>query len=374
MPLGCTPENAHVRTTTIRRPTGAAARTGVGDVLGVVWDDGRTHDPLSPSLPAARYPIAGSPVVARTVDAAAAVAGDVVVVSTDSAVRAAARSADASVSLSEPADVAAHATTHDHVLVVPASVDAPADVLETLADRAPAVAVRDDGHDTDATAHSLPADAFADHDDATLPVPSSAAAPVSCDGLYDVRRPWELLAANERALERQERTLAGAVHPDATCRGAVVVEEGAHVDAGVVLDGPVFVGSGATVGPNAYVRGATCIDVDSHVGHGVEVKNSVIFPGAAAPHLSYVGDSVLGPGANLGAGSVVANLRHDGRDVAVAFDGQRVSSGRRKFGAVVGADARLGIGTRVNAGVTVGADATTVPGETVMRDRGCQSA
>jgi bifunctional UDP-N-acetylglucosamine pyrophosphorylase/glucosamine-1-phosphate N-acetyltransferase len=65
----------------------------------------------------------------------------------------------------------------------------------------------------------------------------------------------------------------------------------------------------------------------------------------------------------------VANLRHDDADVRVAHDGDRVSTGRRKFGAVVGEGAKLGIGTRLNAGVTVGPGATTHPGEVLTRDK-----
>jgi bifunctional UDP-N-acetylglucosamine pyrophosphorylase/glucosamine-1-phosphate N-acetyltransferase len=189
-----------------------------------------------------------------------------------------------------------------------------------------------------------------------------------------VRRPWELLAATEAVLADQSRSVDGDVHPDADLRGAVVVEPGAEIDAGVVVEGPAYVSSGSTVGPNAYVRGKTLLDVDVHVGHGVEIKGSVLMAGASAPHLSYVGDSVIGPGANLGAGTVVANLRHDEADVRVTHDGDRVSTGRRKFGAVVGADAKLGIGTRLNAGVTVGPGGTTHPGEVLTRDRDVEGA
>jgi bifunctional UDP-N-acetylglucosamine pyrophosphorylase/glucosamine-1-phosphate N-acetyltransferase len=108
---------------------------------------------------------------------------------------------------------------------------------------------------------------------------------------------------------------------------------------------------------------------DARVGHAVEVKRSVLLPGATAGHLAYVGDSVVGHDANLGAGTVVANLRHDGADVRVTVKGERVSTGRRKFGAVVGPGAKTGIDTSLAPGVTLGADATTAPGETLLRDR-----
>jgi bifunctional UDP-N-acetylglucosamine pyrophosphorylase/glucosamine-1-phosphate N-acetyltransferase len=184
-----------------------------------------------------------------------------------------------------------------------------------------------------------------------------------------VGRPWELLEANERKLPEMERRLAGDVAAAADLRGTVVVEAGATVEPGVVIEGPVLVRAGASVGPNAYVRGATLVGEGVHVGQSVELKNTVVRRGTNVPHLSYVGDSVLGRDANLGAGTTVANLRHDDESVRLTVKGERVSTGRRKFGVVVGDRAKTGIDTTLNAGVTLSAGARTAPGETVLHDR-----
>jgi bifunctional UDP-N-acetylglucosamine pyrophosphorylase/glucosamine-1-phosphate N-acetyltransferase len=193
--------------------------------------------------------------------------------------------------------------------------------------------------------------------------------PVALDRWLDVGRPWELLAANEWKLGDLDRRVAGDVAAGADLRGAVVVESGATVEPGVVIEGPALIRSGASVGPNAYVRGATLIGPDAHVGHSVELKNTVVRAGTNVPHLSYVGDSVLGRDVNLGAGTTVANLRHDDAPVKLTVKGERVSTGRRKFGIVVGDGAKTGIDTNLNAGVTLSPGATTEPGETVTRDR-----
>ncbi|MXR20345.1 bifunctional sugar-1-phosphate nucleotidylyltransferase/acetyltransferase [Halobacterium bonnevillei] len=190
--------------------------------------------------------------------------------------------------------------------------------------------------------------------------------PVSFDKWLDVGRPWELLEANEWKLAELDRRVDGDVHPDADIRGDVVVEAGAAVDAGVVVQGPALVREGASVGPNAYVRGATLVGRDAKVGHSVEVKNSVFSSGATAGHLSYVGDSVLGEDVNLGAGTTVANLRHDDAPVELPVKGERVSTGRRKFGVVLGDGAKTGINTSLNAGVKLPAGASTTPDETVL--------
>ena len=192
---------------------------------------------------------------------------------------------------------------------------------------------------------------------------------VEVDRWLDVGRPWELLAANEWKLGELERRIDGEVRGDATLRGSVVVESGANVEPGVVVEGPALIRSGAEVGPNAYVRGATMLGEDTHVGHGVEIKNSVIGAGSAVPHVSYVGDSVLGEGVNLGAGTQVANLRHDDESVRQTVKGERVSTGRRKYGVVAGGGVKTAVNTSINPGVTLSSGARTTPGESVTRDR-----
>ncbi|ACV13078.1 Nucleotidyl transferase [Halorhabdus utahensis DSM 12940] len=193
--------------------------------------------------------------------------------------------------------------------------------------------------------------------------------PVPLSRWRDVGRPWELLEANETLLAELDGTVDGTVSDDAELRGTVVVEAGATIEPGVVIEGPVYVSRGASVGPNAYLRGGTFLGADVHVGNGVEIKNSVIRRGTNVPHLSYVGDSVLGQDVNFGAGTNVANLRHDGATVHLTVKGDRISTGRRKFGVVVGDGVKTGINTSLEPGVTLSGGTVTEPGERVRRDR-----
>ena len=200
-------------------------------------------------------------------------------------------------------------------------------------------------------------------------IDSYAVETVSVERWLGVGRPWELLEANEWKLAEIDRRVDGAVHDHAELRGLVVVESGAIVDRGVVIEGPALIREGAEIGPNAYVRGSTYIGPDTHVGSNVEIKNSVVMRGSHVPHLSYVGDSVLGERVNFGAGTQVANLRHDGEPVETTVKGERVSTDRRKFGVVAGPDVNTAINTSLNAGIVLSAGATTTPGESVLRDR-----
>lgn len=185
----------------------------------------------------------------------------------------------------------------------------------------------------------------------------------------DVGRPWDLLAAAERALAEMKEERRGTVEPGATLKGKVIVAEGALVKAGSYVEGPVYIGPRAVVGPNCYLRPGTFLLEDTKVGNGCEIKASLLMAGAHAAHLSYVGDSVLGERTNLGAGTLVANLRHDGKTVKVTQEGQRVDTRRRKLGVILGDDVHTGINTSLNVGVMLPAGGATRPGEIVMESR-----
>lgn len=189
------------------------------------------------------------------------------------------------------------------------------------------------------------------------------------DTWRDVGWPWDLLGANQDALSTMTPRIDGDVHPSAEIHGPVHIAENATVRAGCVIEGPVKIMPGASVGPNAYVRGATTLGPGAKIGHGCEVKNSVLFEGAKVPHVSYVGDSILGREVNLGAGTQVANLRHDGASILVDTPKGRQDSGRRKLGVVLGDGVKTGINASLNVGVMLGPGELVGPGATVAKSK-----
>lgn len=193
---------------------------------------------------------------------------------------------------------------------------------------------------------------------------------VDYDGPWlDVGRPWELLEATEVTLAELDDRIEGTVEEGAHLSGPVVVENGARIRSGSYIEGPVVIGADADIGPNAYLRSGSVIGPNARIGNSVEVKQSIVMADTSVGHLSYVGDSVLGADVNFGAGTMVANLRHDDRSIAVTVKGERVDTGRRKLGVIVGDRTKTGINTSLNAGVVLGVGAKTKPGETVLRDR-----
>jgi UDP-N-acetylglucosamine diphosphorylase / glucose-1-phosphate thymidylyltransferase / UDP-N-acetylgalactosamine diphosphorylase / glucosamine-1-phosphate N-acetyltransferase / galactosamine-1-phosphate N-acetyltransferase len=184
----------------------------------------------------------------------------------------------------------------------------------------------------------------------------------------DIGHPWTLLEANDRAMKSLKGSIQGKIEEGANLHGEVYVASSAIVKSGVYIEGPVYIGEGCDVGPNSYIRPGTVLAQNNKVGAGSEVKNSILLNGAHIPHLSYVGDSIIGEKTNFGAGTITANLRFDNKPVKMTSKGQRVDTGRRKFGAVVGDNVQTGINVSIHPGVIIGNNAWIEPGSVVTVD------
>ena len=180
--------------------------------------------------------------------------------------------------------------------------------------------------------------------------------------------PWDMLEANQRILESEKSVAKGIVEKGVHLSGSVVLEEGSVVKAGSYLEGPVHVGKRCHVGPNSYLRPYSTLGDDVKVGAGCEVKNSIVMKNTRIPHLSYIGDSIIGEDCSLGAGTITANLRFDEAMVKSRVRGSWVSSGRKKLGAILGDGVRTGINVSTFPGVKVGRGAWIGPGAIVDRD------
>lgn len=137
-------------------------------------------------------------------------------------------------------------------------------------------------------------------------------------------------------------------------RGIIHIDEAAIIGPAVHITGPCYIGPNAEVRHSALIRENTWACADSVIGHCSEIKHSILLPRAKAPHFNYVGDSIIGGGVNLGAGVKLSNLRHDGKEVIVKFEGRKIPSGIRKFGAILGEGVQLGCNSVTNPGVILG--------------------
>ena len=192
-----------------------------------------------------------------------------------------------------------------------------------------------------------------------------ATLPAELAPVFDPEAPWALLGEPLDALLAglPSSSIEGRLDPGAHILGdRIVVSSGARIHAGAVIEGPVYLGRDAQVLPGAYLRGGVWLGNGARVGANTEVKHAVFLPGARAPHLNYVGDSILGAGVNLGAGTILANFRHDGADIVIPTDGEHLATGRRKLGAVLGDDVKTGCNAVLHPGVVVGHGTNIYPG------------
>ncbi len=173
----------------------------------------------------------------------------------------------------------------------------------------------------------------------------------------DVGYPWDMLTANEYLLETISSELNGTIEENVIVKGQLILGKGSVIKSGTYIEGPCIIGENTVVGPNAYIRPGTTVGNNCHIGHAVEIKNSIIFDDTKIPHYNYIGDSVIGSRCNFGAGTKIANLRHDHGPVKV---GGR-STGRKKFGAVIGDDVLFGINCSVNTGSSIGSGTRVAP-------------
>jgi bifunctional UDP-N-acetylglucosamine pyrophosphorylase/glucosamine-1-phosphate N-acetyltransferase len=184
---------------------------------------------------------------------------------------------------------------------------------------------------------------------------------VEIDLWIDVGYPWDLLDANEQMLKNLSGEIRGEVEEGAVIKGNVVVGEGTIIRVGSYIIGPTIIGRNCTIGPNCFIRPYTSIGNNCHIGAAVEIKNSIIMTNTNIPHLNYVGDSIIGENCNFGAGTKIANLRLDEKEIYVSIKGKKVSTGRKKFGAVIGDNVKTGINVSINIGTMVGNDVYIAP-------------
>lgn len=169
----------------------------------------------------------------------------------------------------------------------------------------------------------------------------------------EIGRPWDILTANELILREMEPQTSGTIEPGATLKGPVSIGRGSIIRSGAYIVGPAIIGEECDIGPNCYIRATTCIGDRVRIGNAVEIKNSAIMNDSKIGHLSYVGDSVIGEGCNFGAGTICSNLRHDRANIKSFVKGERVDSGRRKLGVIMGDRVMIGINTSIYPGTVI---------------------
>jgi NDP-sugar pyrophosphorylase family protein len=151
------------------------------------------------------------------------------------------------------------------------------------------------------------------------------------------------------------------------CVGEAYVGDDVHIGAGTVVEdgvmikGPAIIGKNCEIRHNAYIRDHVMIGDNCVIGNSCEFKNSLLFNNCQVPHFSYVGDSVFGYKAHLGAGVKISNIKLMKGNVIVEIDGKPFDTGLRKFGALLADDTDIGCNTVLNPGSIIGRGSIVYP-------------
>jgi len=172
---------------------------------------------------------------------------------------------------------------------------------------------------------------------------------------------WEALKKIEPYLAKVAKQNSPPRFPGATIGDRVIIGAGTVVEPGAMIKGPAIIGKNCQIRHNAYIRENVLIGDHCVVGNASELKNALLFNGAQVPHYNYVGDSILGHQAHLGAGVKISNLKLTAGNIFVELDGAPRDTGLRKFGALLGDHAEAGCNAVLNPGSILGRGAMVYP-------------
>ena len=182
---------------------------------------------------------------------------------------------------------------------------------------------------------------------------------IAADYLRTAEYPWELLDGLSDYVKR----LGAALDPEKNEeRGEYVwVAKSASVAPTAHLGSPLIVDEGAEIRHCAFIRGSAIVGKGAVVGNSTELKNVILFNQVQVPHYNYVGDSILGYKAHMGAGSITSNVKSDKTLVVVKDGAEEIATGRKKFGAMLGDRVEVGCNSVLNPGTVIGPDTNVYP-------------
>lgn len=171
--------------------------------------------------------------------------------------------------------------------------------------------------------------------------------------------PWEVLSDISDFIIRLGKTLS----PDEFDNPSenVWIAKDAEIYPSAFIKGPCIIDRGAEVRHCAFIRGSVIVGKNAVVGNSTELKNVVLFDGVQVPHYNYVGDSILGHKAHMGAGSITSNVKGTKEPVVVKNGSELIPTGRKKFGAILGDFAEIGCGSILNPGCIIGRNTQIYP-------------
>lgn len=184
---------------------------------------------------------------------------------------------------------------------------------------------------------------------------------LAADYLKQFTYPWEALAGLSDFIKELGKTLSAEEfdHPEEDvwiAKDAVFYNRITNY-----IKGPAIIGHGTEIRPGAFVRGSVIVGDNCVVGNSTELKNVILFDNVQVPHYNYVGDSILGYKAHMGAGSITSNVKSDKLNVVIKNGEELIPTNRKKVGAMLGDRVEIGCNSVLNPGTVVGRDSNVYP-------------
>ena len=170
--------------------------------------------------------------------------------------------------------------------------------------------------------------------------------------------PWQALAGITELILNLGPTLGDAYEEVAP---TVWVHKTASVAPSAYLGAPCIIGAGTEIRHCAFIRGSALVGANCVVGNSVELKNVILFDSVQVPHFNYVGDSILGYKSHMGAGAVTSNVKSDQTLVTVKNGDEKMETGLKKFGAMLGDHVEVGCNSVLNPGTVIGRNSNVYP-------------
>ncbi|CCZ40492.1 MAG: UDP-N-acetylglucosamine pyrophosphorylase [Butyribacter sp.] len=182
---------------------------------------------------------------------------------------------------------------------------------------------------------------------------------IAADIFTDIDFPWEVLPKIKDFITG----LGESLSPDDYDKKGdnVWIAKSAAIAPTATINGPCIIGKDTEVRPGAFIRGNAIVGEKCVVGNSTELKNVILFNNVQVPHYNYVGDSILGYKSHMGAGSITSNVKSDKTNVVIKYEGDKIETGLKKMGAILGNYVEVGCNSVLNPGTIIGSNTNIYP-------------
>lgn len=182
---------------------------------------------------------------------------------------------------------------------------------------------------------------------------------IAKDLFCNVEMPWQVLSNISDFILNLGKKLPKEIYEE--IKEGIWVAKSAKISKTAFINGPLIIDENAEIRHFAYIRGNAIVGKNAVVGNSTELKNAVLFDKVQVPHYNYIGDSILGYKVHFGAGSITSNVKSDKSIIKISYNGEKIDTGLKKIGAIVGDNVEIGCNAVLNPGTIIGKNSNIYP-------------